>query len=124
MKILKPLAAALVLAAPASVFAQTYYVERITVYEPARYDAFVAEQHGALHSGAANIEDRLLADTVAVALARDRSLDDITATVSANGGRVTLSGHGSYSDSQRAQQVARRVAGPGSVVGQLSSDLG
>ena len=124
MKTLKLLAATLVLAAPASAMAQALYVERITVYEHPRYEAFVLEESGALQSGGSNLEDTLLADSVAMAFARDRNLDDITATVSANRGHVSISGLAGYSESQRALQVARRVAGPGNVTGHLSSDLG
>ena len=124
MKMLKPLAVALVLAAPASALAQAYYVERITVYEHPRYESFVVEESGALQSGGNNLEDTLLADSVAMALARDRNLDDVVATVSANRGQVSLTGLSGYSESQRAQQIAQRIVGPGNVSGHLSSDLG
>ena len=121
MKKLHILAVAAALAAPAA-FAQTY-TERITVYEKPRYDSFLADTHGALHSGAANLPDMLLADDVAYALARDRKLSGATVTVSALNGNVTLSGHATYDQSMRAQQIAKRVAG-GKVTGELANSNG
>lgn len=123
MKRLHILAAAAALAAPAA-FAQTY-TERITVYEAPRYDHFVADTHGALHSGGPNLQDVLLADDVAYALARDRKLQGATVTVSANNGHVSLSGHATYEQSLRAQQIAQRVAGGTmSVSGELANSSG
>ena len=84
--------AAAALAAPAGALAQTYYVERITVYEPDRYHAFVAREGGHLQSGGANLDDTLLADSVAMTFARDHRLRDIGATVSARDGRVSFTG--------------------------------
>jgi osmotically-inducible protein OsmY len=110
------------LSAPAA-FAQTY-TERITVYEAPRYDAFVVEESSALHSGAKTLPDTLLADDVAYALARDRKLDGITVTVSANNGQVMMSGSGDHEQSQRAQSIAQRVAGAGNVSGELSNTGG
>ena len=110
------------LAAPAA-FAQTY-TERITVYEAPRYDAFLIEESSALHSGGKNLADTLLADDVAYALARDRKLEGITATVSANNGQVMLSGSGDNEQSQRARAIAQRVAGAGNVSGELSNTDG
>jgi len=124
MKKLHALAiAAAAFAAPAA-FAQTYYVERITVYEHPRYEAFVAREKGALQSGGATLEDTLLADNVAMAIAREPKLKDVTATVSAKNGRISLSGLGDNQQNYHAQQVAKAVAGPGNVSGTLSSDLG
>ena len=121
---LKSLAVATLLAAPASVLAQTYYVETITVYEHPRYQEFVARESGALQSGGVSLDDILLADRVAMAIANDRQLEDITATVSSHNGRVSISGLANQHQSYRAQQIARRVSGVGSVSGELSSDLG
>jgi len=123
MKRLHILAIAAALAAPAA-FAQTY-TERITVYEAPRYDHFLADTHGALHSGANNLPDMLLADDVAYALSRDRKLQGATVTVSANNGQVMLSGHANHDQSLRAQQVAQRVAGGASKVsGELANSGG
>ena len=122
MKKLIALAIAAGIAAPAA-FAQTY-TERITVYEAPRYDAFLIEESSALHSGGKNLADTLLADDVAYALARDRKLEGITATVSANNGKVMLSGSGDNEQSQRAKQIAQRVAGFGNVSGELSNTDG
>lgn len=123
MKI-RSLAIAAMLAAPSAVLAQTYHVETITVYEHPRYEQFVANEGGALQSGGNNLADTLLADRVAMALANDRLLDDVSATVSAHNGRVSLSGLGNAQQAYRAQQIAKRVAGAGSVSGELASDLG
>ena len=123
-RIKKSLAIAAMLAVPAAAVAQPYYTERITVYEHPRYEAFVVEEGGALQSGGDNLQDTLLADSVAMAIARDRALDDVSATVSANRGQVSLSGLAGYSESQHAQQIARRIAGAGNVSGELASDLG
>ena len=124
MKQLKSIALATILAAPAAVFAETYYVERITVYEHPRYQEFVAREGGALQSGGPTLEDTLLADSVAMAIARDPRLKDVTMTVSASNGRVSISGLGDNIQNYHAQQIARSVAGPGGASGSLSSDLG
>jgi osmotically-inducible protein OsmY len=125
MKRLHALAiAAAALAAPAPALSQTYYVERITVYEHPRYQAFVAREGGALQSGGATLDDTLLADSVAMSFARDRHLADAAATVSARDGRVSFSGFGNEQQSQRAQQIAQRLNGFAATSGHLSSDLG
>ncbi len=112
------LMAAAFVATPA--VAQVTYTERITVYDERAYDAFVHEQHGAIHSGADNLNDLLLADQVAMALGSDRRLDGATMTVSASNGRVSLSGSAkSLDQGEIAQQVAKRVAG--NVTGTLDS---
>jgi osmotically-inducible protein OsmY len=116
--------AAAALCAPAAALAQTYYAERITVYEPDRYHAFVAREGGHLQSGGANLDDTLLADSVAMTFARDYRLRDIGATVSARDGRVSLTGLGNEQENQVAQQVARSVNGYAATSGYLSSDLG
>lgn len=122
MKKTLALALAAGIAAPAA-FAQTY-TERITVYEAPRYDAFVLEEGGALQSGGKTLADTLLADDVAYALARDRKLDGMTVTVSANNGKVMLSGSADQEQSERARQIAQRVAGMGNVSGELSNTDG
>ena len=125
MKKLHTLAIAAALCAPAAALAQTYYVERITVYEHPRYQAFVAREGGALQSGGPTLDDILLADSVAIAMARDKRLNGAAVTVSANNGRVSISGFADHQQNYIAQQIARSVAGGWSKAsGELSSDLG
>jgi hypothetical protein len=130
---LRSIAAAAALLAPAAAFAQVYYVERvdgpyyterITVYEAPRYAAFVQRESGALQSGGNNLADTLLADSVAMAFARDRTLNGASATVSANNGRVSISGLANQEQSEHARQIARRIAGAGNVSGELSNTGG
>jgi hypothetical protein len=144
MKTLKILAAAAI-AVPAVAMAQTvyvekpayvdkpavtyttsdpYYIERIRVYDSPHYGTFVRHESGALQSGGKSIDDVTLADSVAVALARDRKLNGVTATVSANNGRVSVTGFGDQDQSTRALGIAQRVAGFGNVSGALSNDGG
>ena len=54
---------------------------------------------------------------LAVALARDRTLNGVTATVSANNGRVSVSGLADQEQSEHARQIAQRMAGAGNVSG-------
>lgn len=133
MNRLQTLAIAAVLAAPASAMAQVYYVERtvavdpyyaerITVYEHPLYESFVLREGGALQSGGNNLDDTLLADNVARALARDSALNGATVTVAANGGHVSIVGSANQEQSERARQIARRVAGNAS--GELSNTGG
>jgi|SRR5687767_2559488 hypothetical protein len=133
MNRLQTLAVAAALAAPSAAMAQAYYVERtvaadpyytdrITVYEHPLYESFVIREGGALQSGGNNLDDTLLADNVARALARDRALDGATVTVAANGGRVSVVGSANHEQSERARQIARRVAGNAS--GELSNTGG
>ena len=124
MKRLHALAIAAALLAPGAALAQSYYVERLTIYEPERYHAFVAREGGHLQSGGANLDDTLLADSVAMSFARDRVLYDAGATVSARDGRVSFTGLGNEQQNQRAQQVARSVNRGAATSGYLSSDLG
>ena len=79
-----------------------------------------------LHSGGATVEDALLADQVAAAFASDRRLSQpgITATVSATNGRVSLTGSADGAQAARAEQIARRVAGAGSVTGMIGTEGG
>ena len=132
MKRLKALAIAALLAAPAGALAQVYTTyevppaaypaERITIYEPHGYTDFVIRESGALQSGAGNPADAMLAHSVAMAIGDDPRLDDAAVTVSANNGRVAISGLADPQQNEIAQQVARSVAG--NVSGALSSDLG
>ena len=129
MKGLKVLAIAAALAAPATVLAQarvSYPVERITVYEYQRHADFVGRYHGAFQSGGATAADTELADRVAEALAADRRLYGVGATVSAVNGRVSFTGTGNEAQDHIAQQVARRAANRtgGTVSGKLSPDVG
>jgi osmotically-inducible protein OsmY len=136
MKSLKILAAT-ALALPAVAMAQTvyvekpatsvrssdpYYVERITVYDNPRYSSFVDRENGGLQSGGASLDDVMLADSVAMALARDRKMDGAVATVSASNGRVSVTGFGDQDQSNRALNIAARVAGFRNVSGALSND--
>jgi osmotically-inducible protein OsmY len=115
--------AAAALLVPLTGFAQVY-TERIVVYDPPKYLLFVDKEDGAIQSGGKTLPDTLLADDVAMALARDKRLDNTTITVSASNGRVTLGGLGSEDQSTVAQSVAKRVAGSGNVRGALSNDAG
>lgn len=123
---LKMMGAATALLLPAAAFAQPYYTytERITVYEAPRYAAFVQHESGALQSGGNNLADTLLADSVAMAFARDRALNGVSATVSANNGRVSISGLANQEQSEHARQIAMRIAGRGNVSGELSNTGG
>lgn len=127
MNKLQTLAIAAALAAPASAMGQAYYVERtvsadpyyaerITVYEHPAYESFVIREGGALQSGGNNLEDTLLADNVARAIARDPALRGASVTVAANGGHVSVVGSANNEQSERARQIARRVAGNASGV--------
>ena len=79
----------------------------------------------AIHSGANNPSDEVLADTVAAALAADRRLDGATITVAANNGRVSLSGSARTPEQAgHAENIARSIAGVTAVSGTLSSQGG
>ena len=79
----------------------------------------------AIHSGAANASDEVLADTVAAALAADSRLDGATITVAANNGRVSLTGSArSPEQAGHAENIARGIAGVTAVSGTLSSQGG
>ena len=78
-----------------------------------------------IHAGANNPRDQALARDVAAALADEPRLDGATVTVSANNGRVSLSGSAeSPEQGAIAEQVARDVAGPAAVSGTLSPQGG
>ena len=79
------------------------------------------EPSSAIQSGANNPADQALADRVAAAIADDPRLDGATVTVSANEGRVSISGSAdSPEQGPIAEQVARDVAGRQAVSGTLS----
>ena len=79
------------------------------------------EPTSAIHAGANNFADQDLAARVADAIADDPRLDGATVTVAANDGDVSISGSAeSPEQASIAEQVAREVAGPGSVSGTLS----
>jgi osmotically-inducible protein OsmY len=79
------------------------------------------EPTSAIHAGANNAVDQALAERVADAIADEPRLDGITVTVAANNGNVSLAGSAeSPEQAAIAEQVAREVAGPGSVSGTLS----
>lgn len=90
-------------------------------------DRNIPSTHGAIHSGANNAEDSDLALRVATALAADRKLAEpgVTVTVSANNGKVMLSGSAdSVDQAARAERVAASVAGRANVTGTLSVTAG
>lgn len=130
MKRIHIIALAAALAAPASVLAQAPVerievpADRVIVYDLAGYQAFLARTGGALQSGGATLADTVLADNVAMAIADDPYLKDVSVTVAAHNGRVSLSGQGNQAEAYHVQRVAKRVAGVGSVSGELASDLG
>jgi hypothetical protein len=79
------------------------------------------DSSSAIQSGAGNPADAALADRVAAAIADEPRLDGATVTVSANQGRVSISGSAdSPEQGAIAEQVAREVAGPAAVSGTLS----
>ena len=79
----------------------------------------------AIHSGANNPSDEALADSVAAALAADPRIHGATITVSANNGRVMLSGSARTPEQAgHAENIARGIAGAGAVSGTLSPQGG
>ena len=79
----------------------------------------------AIHAGATNVADDALAQAVATAIARERALEGATVTIAARDGRVSLSGSAqSLEQAQRAEQVARDVAGVTAVSGTLDPQGG
>ena len=124
MKSLKAVAAAMAACGAALAHAQVYSVtpgERVIIIETRAING------AAVHSGAMSWQDRALADEVAIALHADRKLAQpgITATVVASNGDVTLSGSAdSFEQAQRAEQLAKRAAGPGRVAGTISTTSG
>jgi hypothetical protein len=136
MKVLNAIAVATAVAMPAAALAQAYPVyqearpvyptapaypgERLTVHDRNS----VARDGSAIHAGANNPADAALAYATGAEFAADRRLDRASATISANNGRVSISGFGNEQQNQRAQAAASRVAGRANVSGGLASDLG
>jgi len=116
------LAVALALgAAPA--FAHDYSHHAWNGYGSAN-TARLAADDGNIHVGAMNADDLALADRVADALRADRRLSEpgITATVTANNGQVALSGFAQDNrQAQRAEAIAKGVAGAGNVSGTIAT---
>jgi hypothetical protein len=124
MKPIPAFAAALAACAAALAHAQvytTYPGERVIIIE-------TRPIHGAaIHSGATTAADQALADEVAIALHADRRLSQpgITSTIVANNGEVTINGSAdSFEQAQRAEQLAKRAAGPAHVAGMVSTTSG
>ena len=124
MKSMQAVVAAMAACGAALAHAQAHTVlpgERVIIIETRPING------AAIHSGAMTWEDRALADEVAIALHADRRLAQpgITATVVASNGGVTLSGStDSFEQAQRAEQLAKRAADNGRVVGTLSTTSG
>jgi osmotically-inducible protein OsmY len=77
----------------------------------------------AIHSGARNVDDAALADSIAAAFAADRTLSKtagFVATVSAKNGRVSLSGSAKTAEqAAKAEKIASDIAGRANVSGTL-----
>jgi hypothetical protein len=96
-----------------------------TASAPLDYAITAPPTPDAIHSGANNPSDEVLADTVAAALAADRRLDGATITVAANNGRVSLTGSARTPEQAgHAENIARGIAGVTAVSGTLSSQGG
>ena len=81
----------------------------------------MADNGSPIHFGANNPADQALAERVAGAIQQDPRLDGATVTVSANDGRVSLSGSArSPEQAGAAENAASRVAGRANVSGTLS----
>jgi hypothetical protein len=90
-------------------------VPRITMLTPLRGT-------GAIHTGGGTLADHALADRIGIAIAEDPALKGVTATIVVNGGNVSLSGSAPRQDqAQRAENIAREIAGFGNVSGTLDS---
>ncbi len=74
------------------------------------------------HSGGATLADASLADHVAASMASDRRMSDpdMTATVSAINGRVSISGSANGDQAARAEQLAARTVGHANVTVMMS----
>jgi hyperosmotically inducible periplasmic protein len=92
---------------------------------PMEYAITAPPTPDAIHSGANNPSDEMLADTVAAALAADGRLDGATITVAANNGRVSLTGSARTPEQAgHAENIARSIAGVTAVSGTLSPQGG
>lgn len=114
-----------VLAAPGAALAAEFGPRSpapTAIVEPVPYDLEVVDARDAsgIHAGADNPADAALAGRVAAALAQDPRLDGATITVVAEDGNVGLAGSADDpSQGQVAQEIAREVAGEGTVTGTL-----
>lgn len=94
-----------------------YRGEPITIYSaPGLVDG------SPYHSGGATVEDATLADRVAASIASDRRAAEpnMTATVAALNGRVSISGSGNGDQASRVEQVAARTVGHSNVTVMMS----
>jgi len=104
------------------------YVDRVYV-DPALTPRVVAltplRGGDAIHIGGYTLADVELASRIGNTIAQDPSLIGVTATIVANNGDVTISGSApSHDQGQRAELIARQIAGYGSVSGTVSSSSG
>lgn len=114
-----------VLALPALAQQSEFGPPEPRVYAPVAEAVTAPPAPDAIHSGANNPSDEILADTVAAAFAADRRLDGATITVTANNGRVSLSGSARTPEQAgHAENIAREIAGVTAVSGTLSSQGG
>jgi hypothetical protein len=121
-----PILALAAIALPTAANANTY-IERTVTSDGRIIDQRILEgrtvfgpEDSAIHAGAANVADDMLARDVAAAIAAEPALEGATVTVAARGGRVSLSGSAqSLDQAQRVERVARSVAGVASVSGTL-----
>jgi len=76
----------------------------------------------AIHIGGYTLADQALADRIGNAIAEDPALEGVTATIVATNGSVSISGSAPRHDqAQRAELIARQIAGYGSVSGSLAA---
>lgn len=125
MKLKLAITAVLAFAAAGPAFAHDFFHHHARNDE-AYYTTRMSDD-GNIHTGATNADDQLLADRVADALRNDPKLAEpgITATVTANNGRVSLSGFANnQQQGYRAEQDAREVAGAANVSGTLANEAG
>jgi osmotically-inducible protein OsmY len=83
--------------------------------------------NGAIHTGATTYEDWILIDQIVAALQADRQLEKpgVTATITANNGKVALSGSADgHAQATRAEKIVKSVAGSRNVAGTLSTEGG
>jgi hypothetical protein len=101
------------------------YVDRVYV-DPALTPRVVAltplRGGDAIHTGGYTLADTELANRIGNAIAQDPSMEGVTATIVANNGSVSLSGSAPRHDQgQRAELIARQIAGYGSVSGSIAA---
>ena len=79
----------------------------------------------AIHIGGYTLADQALADRIGNAIAQDPSLEGVTATIVSKNGDVSISGSAPRHDqAQRAELIARQIAGYGSVSGTIAATSG